>query len=836
MKTLFKVNILAALLFASLGVQAQFYNDTNGYTEFVASTMGYPSQNQTFCDGVDRPNQQADCKFKTWDKLPDGTPTPGVVKVKKAPTVTGTPDIDLKNDLNQAGLSNGLLNALLDSKARLVEGYFKKNIAEQAGAKNTISNLKSRSETYTGTGTVINTIAQLNNLRSTIAQNHTSMTTYIFRGTIDINQGNPIEVGSNTTLIIDGIILYDKEIPNTGASSGTPLGEKEGGIIEIVGLNNNSRKNNVKIIGTKRGQLEYKRQVGNAIYAEFVNDLEINGVEMYNCYNSLHLKQISQNSIVQNNVVMDDGRRAIHMKVCRDLVIKNNLVFNAWQDGVDIDAFTERASVIENLFIKSGNRFMAWTEVSASNNLIENNVGIHYEGDDSNGGFSENGSNNNWERPTANNVWRYNHVFYPHDGLSGVKMRDQFQINRPSNTFFRNYVWTLTNLPWHNPHPHDNIKDDIFYLSKEGPVDSPFTISFVKPFNSQVFQVGTDLEVEVNANDENGSVNNVRLYLNNVLVRQINTAPYQWGFAGQNDSALTNMQEGTYELKAVASNNTGDTKETTITIQVVADTGPRTLNIEYLSVPAVFASDGAGNFGPALGQPNLIVKFSNVTLDNANITTAGMFSPIRLTSNVQNSLTGETITGPNVTSISNNPGAPNAGTPLFAPQGFKPGGATPSENYILEGPTVINNGDGTSDVSVTIAFYKWEGTYTNGQSYTIVNRWFSTKEGDADGLESIPVIDNGSGVLVVQGMVYDSSATLSNSVKNSINGLITSANPVEETITLSTNGNGASYYIANMLGAIVKKGTYAKNIDVQELSNGVYILVVREGVYKFVKK
>ncbi|TYA84339.1 Ig-like domain-containing protein [Seonamhaeicola marinus] len=836
MKHFIKINVFVICALFSLSTQAQFYENTTGYTEFNASSMGYPSQNQTFCDGVDRPNQQADCKFKTWDKLPDGTPTPGLVKVKKAPTVTGNPDLDLKNDLNQAGLSNGLTTELLDSKARLVEGYFKKNIAEQAGAKNTLNNLKSRPETYTGSGTIISSLTQLNSFRAAIAQDHASMTTYVFRGTIDIDQGAPIQVGSNTTLVIDGILISDNEIPNTGATAGTPRGEKEGGIIEIVGPNNSNRKNNVKVIGTKRGQLEYKRQVGNAIYAEFVNNLEINGVEMYNCYNSLHLKQISQNSIVQNNVIMDDGRRAIHMKVCRDLVVKNNLVFDAWQDGVDIDAFTERANVIENLLIKCGNRFMVWTEVSSTNNLIENNVGIHYEGDDSNGGFSENGSNNDWEKPTANNTWRYNHVFYAHDGLSGVKMRNQFQINRPSCTFFKNYVWTLTNLPWHNPQPHDNIKDDVYYLSKEGPDPSPFTVSFVKPNNLQTFDVGSNLEVEVNANDEDGTVTNVKLYLNDALVRQIDTAPYEWGEPGQNDNVLANMQDGTYTLKAVATNNVGATKESTISVVISDDVGDRTLNIEYVSVPSVFAGDGAGNYGPAVGQPDLVVKFSNITLDNSNVTTAGMFSPIRLTSNIQNSLSGKTITSTNITSITNNPGAPNAGTPLLAPQGVKPGGALSSETYVLEGPTVFDNGDGTSDVSVTLVFYRWEGTYVNGQSYTMVNRWFSTKEGDADGLESIPVVDNGSGTLVVQGMTYDSSATLSTSSLKMIRSLVTSANPVETKITFANNSNGASFYIANMLGVIVKKGTYTDTIDVNELSNGVYILAIREGVYKFVKK
>lgn len=258
--------------------------------------------------------------------------------------------------------------------------------------------------------------------------------------------------------------------------------------------------------------------------------------------------------------------------------------------------------------------------------------------------------------------------------------------------------------------------------------------------------------------------------------------------------------------------------------------------IEYVSVPATFAGDGAGNYGPATGQPNLVIKYTDITVANANVASAGLFSPIRQTSNVQASLSGQTITGPNITSITGNPGAPNAGLPLLAPQGLVPGVAASSESYILEGPTISDNGDGTSDISVTIAFSRWDGVYTNGVEYTMVNRWFSTSEGDADGLESVPVIDNGSGTLVVQGMTYDSSATLSSNTFKNISSLVSSANPVEKTITLESKRNNASYYIVNMLGVVVKKGTYTKHIEVGDLSKGIYILSVEEGVYKFVKK
>lgn len=572
--TFLKVNVLVAFIMVSLNGQAQFYENTSGYTEENAASMGYPSQNGPFCDGVDRPNQQADCKYKTWDKLPDGTPQPGKVLVKKAPTFSGTPEQTLSHNIDQAGLSYGLADDLKSAKARLVQGYFAKAISSLAAPKNTINGLKNRPATYTGSGTEIKTLARFKELKDEIKKNHSSMKTYIFRGTIDFGtNGGHIEVGSNTTIVIDGVIKSDREVPLDGQTQGTPLGEREGGMIEIVGTSSN-RKNNVKIIGTKRGQLEYKRKVGNAIYAEYVNNLVIDGVEMYNCYNSLHLKKLGRSNYpnekcyIRNNAIKGDGRRAIHMKVCRYVIIEHNVVFDAWQDGIDIDSFTDLTEVKENLFIKSGNRFMVWTEVSSSQNLIENNVGIHYEGDDSNGGISENGSNRDFEKPTQKNTWRYNHVFYPHDGTSGIKMRDQHQINRPTCTFYRNYVWTLEKLPWHNPQPHDNIKDDVYYLYKGEGVGEDPTVSFAKPTDSQSYASGTNVEVKVDATDADGSIAMVELYLNGTLVRQESVAPYEWGLANQNDDVLANMQSGTYTLRAVATDNSGATAESSISVVI----------------------------------------------------------------------------------------------------------------------------------------------------------------------------------------------------------------------------------------------------------------------------
>ncbi len=94
------------------------------------------------------------------------------------------------------------------------------------------------------------------------------------------------------------------------------------------------------------------------------------------------------------------------------------------------------------------------------------------------------------------------------------------------------------------------------------------SVSFAEPTNNQVFDVSTNLSVTVNATDSDGSISNVRLFLNGDLVRQENILPYEWGAANQNDPSLQNLRAGTYTLRAVATDNDGATSESTITITV----------------------------------------------------------------------------------------------------------------------------------------------------------------------------------------------------------------------------------------------------------------------------
>ncbi|WP_010523138.1 S8 family serine peptidase [Aquimarina agarivorans] len=94
------------------------------------------------------------------------------------------------------------------------------------------------------------------------------------------------------------------------------------------------------------------------------------------------------------------------------------------------------------------------------------------------------------------------------------------------------------------------------------------TLNFVGLTNNQSFTAPANLTITVNANDTDGRIVNVRLFLNNRLVRQESIAPYEWGLSNQNDPNIKNLSQGTYTLRAVATDNDGATSEQSITLRV----------------------------------------------------------------------------------------------------------------------------------------------------------------------------------------------------------------------------------------------------------------------------
>ncbi len=103
------------------------------------------------------------------------------------------------------------------------------------------------------------------------------------------------------------------------------------------------------------------------------------------------------------------------------------------------------------------------------------------------------------------------------------------------------------------------------------PGDTDPIVEFVTPTEQEELVEGDDLPVVVTVTDD-GSIANVELFLNDILVRRENFAPYEWAAPGQPDDILRNVIAGVYTLRVVATDNEGNTGEAEITLIVEPNT------------------------------------------------------------------------------------------------------------------------------------------------------------------------------------------------------------------------------------------------------------------------
>lgn len=96
-------------------------------------------------------------------------------------------------------------------------------------------------------------------------------------------------------------------------------------------------------------------------------------------------------------------------------------------------------------------------------------------------------------------------------------------------------------------------------------------VSFATPSNNTSFTAPATIEVILVATDNDG-VSNVRLYLNNAFVRQENVSPYTWNNNNQ-DNALKNLSEGSYTIRAEATDSKGAKTTKSISFTVGDDNG-----------------------------------------------------------------------------------------------------------------------------------------------------------------------------------------------------------------------------------------------------------------------
>ena len=114
-------------------------------------------------------------------------------------------------------------------------------------------------------------------------------------------------------------------------------------------------------------------------------------------------------------------------------------------------------------------------------------------------------------------------------------------------------------------------------------------LSFLNPSADDLFEFGDTVRVEVNATDGDGEIKEVRLYLNESLVRTEFTPPYEWGEREVFDPGLFTMTDGTYKLEAIARDDLGSESSTTISFvvseEIVLSVADETMVLELYPNP-----------------------------------------------------------------------------------------------------------------------------------------------------------------------------------------------------------------------------------------------------------
>jgi len=76
-------------------------------------------------------------------------------------------------------------------------------------------------------------------------------------------------------------------------------------------------------------------------------------------------------------------------------------------------------------------------------------------------------------------------------------------------------------------------------------------LKFSAPTTGEQLPIGSDISVDISVSDIT-NIDNMRLYLNGVFVRQENISPYTWNASDQDDSQLQNLAKGEYKLETIA--------------------------------------------------------------------------------------------------------------------------------------------------------------------------------------------------------------------------------------------------------------------------------------------
>lgn len=135
---------------------------------------------------------------------------------------------------------------------------------------------------------------------------------------------------------------------------------------------------------------------------------------------------------------------------------------------------------------------------------------------------------------------------------------DAFKPTKDQYAYFDDFIISKTRIGY-----EDNDEDE------DEDNDQSISISFKSPSTDITVEEGYDLELEVLASDQEGSIKEIKLFINDNFIRTERFFPYTWGHdRSPNPDEVNGLGNGIYQIKAIATNNQGETAETSFTLTV----------------------------------------------------------------------------------------------------------------------------------------------------------------------------------------------------------------------------------------------------------------------------
>jgi len=157
------------------------------------------------------------------------------------------------------------------------------------------------------------------------------------------------------------------------------------------------------------------------------------------------------------------------------------------------------------------------------------------------------------------------HYFYSLNGTSwtafGSKTDINFDLEHFTGYRFGLFSYATQSSGGYVDFDFFRVGANITEAEKVGP-----SVAFTSPASGIAYSANSDIELNATASSPNGGINNVKFYNGNTLLFTDNLAPYSYTWSG--------VPAGTYNLKAVATDNQGKTAETEVSIKVNIPQGP----------------------------------------------------------------------------------------------------------------------------------------------------------------------------------------------------------------------------------------------------------------------